>query len=64
MNGCFMRPLAGGQERTYLKRRFLDALVLTIQELRNFKQSVKNKATGNAPCKVYANIRLVDDVQP
>lgn len=30
MNGCFMRPLAGGQERTYLKRRFLDALVLTV----------------------------------
>ena len=48
---------AGGQERTYWKRRFLDALVLTIQELRNFKQSVKNKATGTplVRCSYYTD---------
>ncbi|MBQ0023743.1 MAG: hypothetical protein KBT29_10960, partial [Prevotellaceae bacterium] len=29
------------RKNIFEKRRFLDALVLTIQELRNFKQSVK-----------------------
>ena len=34
LNGSLVRPLARGQERTYWKRRFLDALVLTTYELR------------------------------
>lgn len=57
MNGCLVRPLASGQGRTYWKRRFLDALVLTVYELRNFKLFVKNKATGNASwrCSYYTN---------
>lgn len=47
----------------YRKRRFLDALILTIQELRNFKTSSQKQSNGNAPFKVYVTIRLVDDVQ-
>lgn len=48
---------AGGQERTYWKRRFLDALVLTCWNFANSSLFVKNKATGNASwrCSYYTN---------